>query len=297
MLTSPSPAVEGGRQPAASLRGPTFAASMKRIRPRGGSRPDAREPAASPSPAGSRAARSSSSTTDARLLRFLLDDVRADRHRDRLGRAPLRKRPLDRRRTRPIGASWLDIGAAGRGRSVVVPASESRPRHELDRCCPPHRHARGERGPGRDAVADALLRKPFSPLELLASSSFSPARCTSAFPRRHGSRRRQLLLYAHDLRRLLEIERGRQALLQRTYRQTVAALAGALESRTSAPPPTRSGCSAMRSSSRRRSSRSSSTIRSVEDVVLTASSASSRRPRRERHRRTRCSSVVRTAPL
>ena len=41
----------------------------------------------------------------------------------------------------------------------------------------------------------------------------------------------QLLLYATDLRRLLEIERGRRELLQRTYRQTMAALAGALESK------------------------------------------------------------------
>ena len=41
----------------------------------------------------------------------------------------------------------------------------------------------------------------------------------------------QILLYASDLRRMLELERKRQELLQRTYRQTVAALAGALESK------------------------------------------------------------------
>ena len=38
-------------------------------------------------------------------------------------------------------------------------------------------------------------------------------------------------LYAQDLRRLLEIERGQRALLQHAYRQTVGALAAALESK------------------------------------------------------------------
>ncbi len=41
----------------------------------------------------------------------------------------------------------------------------------------------------------------------------------------------QLLLYARDLRHLLEIERGQRVLLQNAYRQTVAALASALESK------------------------------------------------------------------
>ena len=41
----------------------------------------------------------------------------------------------------------------------------------------------------------------------------------------------QLLLYARDLRRLLEIERGQRALLQSAYRETVLALASALESK------------------------------------------------------------------
>jgi ribonuclease P protein subunit RPR2 len=87
--------------------------------------------------------------------------------------------------------------------------------------------------PGRTAGADAFLRKPFSPLELLSvverlagglyEGPFAGAT--------RGAADEQLLLYANDLRRLLEIERGRQELLQRTYRQTVAALAGALESK------------------------------------------------------------------
>jgi ribonuclease P protein subunit RPR2 len=87
----------------------------------------------------------------------------------------------------------------------------------------------------RDAGADALLRKPFSPLELLSvverlagglsDGPFQPVPAVAS--------QEQLLRYATDVRRLLEIERGRQALLRRTYEQTVVALAGALESKDS----------------------------------------------------------------
>jgi ribonuclease P protein subunit RPR2 len=87
--------------------------------------------------------------------------------------------------------------------------------------------------PARRAGADAFLRKPFSPLDLLevverlaGGLEDGPFR---AFAPGEGDE--QLLLYANDLRRLLQIERGRKDLLQRTYRQTVAALAAALESK------------------------------------------------------------------
>jgi diguanylate cyclase (GGDEF)-like protein len=80
--------------------------------------------------------------------------------------------------------------------------------------------------------ADAFLRKPFSPLELLnaveriAGGLYEgPYRSTTAPPEE------QLILYAQDLRRLLEVERGQRSLIQRAYRETVSALTGALESK------------------------------------------------------------------
>ncbi len=78
--------------------------------------------------------------------------------------------------------------------------------------------------------ADAFLRKPFSPLELLnavervAGGLYEgPYRSAAAPPEE------QLILYAQDLRRLLEVERGQRSLIQRAYRETVSALTGALE--------------------------------------------------------------------
>ncbi len=83
------------------------------------------------------------------------------------------------------------------------------------------------------AGADAALRKPFSPLELisvverLAGTRFGvPFRSA-----RSDDPQEQLLLYARDLRHILEIERGQRALVQSAYKETVAALASALESK------------------------------------------------------------------
>jgi response regulator RpfG family c-di-GMP phosphodiesterase len=83
--------------------------------------------------------------------------------------------------------------------------------------------------------ADAFVRKPFSPLELLAIAERLagglqgvPFRAT----RKHGAGPDEpLLLYARDLRHMLELERGQRELLQSAYMETVSALASALESK------------------------------------------------------------------
>jgi ribonuclease P protein subunit RPR2 len=85
-----------------------------------------------------------------------------------------------------------------------------------------------------DAGADAFLTKPFSPLQLLAVSERLAGEQTAVPLSGGGVEERvdaQLLLYARDLRRLLEIERGQRALLQSASRETVLALASALESK------------------------------------------------------------------
>jgi response regulator RpfG family c-di-GMP phosphodiesterase len=84
-----------------------------------------------------------------------------------------------------------------------------------------------------DAGADAFLRKPFSPLELLAIVE-RLAGGLYAVPFRATKKKEpqeQLLLYARDLRHLLEIERGQRHLLENAYHETVAALATALETK------------------------------------------------------------------
>jgi response regulator RpfG family c-di-GMP phosphodiesterase len=86
-----------------------------------------------------------------------------------------------------------------------------------------------------DAGADAFLRKPFSPLALLAIVERLGAREHHGAPPAADTREaQQLVLYAQDFRRLLELERGQRALLQEAYRETVVALARALESKDGA---------------------------------------------------------------
>lgn len=82
------------------------------------------------------------------------------------------------------------------------------------------------------AGADALLRKPFSPLELVGVID----RVTGAegvelraVPGQQASE--QILLYARDLGRLVEIERAQRRVVQDAYRDTAAALANALEAK------------------------------------------------------------------
>jgi response regulator RpfG family c-di-GMP phosphodiesterase len=89
---------------------------------------------------------------------------------------------------------------------------------------------------GWRAGANSFLRKPFSPLTLLQvverlAAESRPQR-TAELTLDPGDS--QLLLYAQDFRRLLELERGQRRLLQNAYRETVVALAHALESKDGA---------------------------------------------------------------
>jgi response regulator RpfG family c-di-GMP phosphodiesterase len=92
----------------------------------------------------------------------------------------------------------------------------------------------GSRVAADAAGAEAYVPKPFSPLELLAVVERLagglygvPFRAT----RKRGTEEEQLLLYARDLRHLLELEREQRLALQRAYQDTVAALASALETK------------------------------------------------------------------
>ncbi|MGH3061993.1 MAG: HD domain-containing phosphohydrolase, partial [Gaiellaceae bacterium] len=85
----------------------------------------------------------------------------------------------------------------------------------------------------RAAGADAYLRKPFSPLDLLALVERlvgglyeGPFHVSESRPAEE-----QLIRYAEDLRRLLELEQGQRALIQAAYRETVGALTSALEAK------------------------------------------------------------------
>jgi response regulator RpfG family c-di-GMP phosphodiesterase len=94
---------------------------------------------------------------------------------------------------------------------------------------------RGTTAAAKKVGADAIVRKPFSPLELLAVAErlaggmFGvPFRAVKKRTHKPGE---ELLLYARDLRHMLEVERGQRELLQSAYLQTVSALASALESK------------------------------------------------------------------
>jgi response regulator RpfG family c-di-GMP phosphodiesterase len=83
------------------------------------------------------------------------------------------------------------------------------------------------------AGADAFVSKPFSPLELLslvdrlAGGSYEvPFRRVKA-----ADEQEQLIIYARDLRHLLELERAQRVSVQEAYRETVSSLAAALEQR------------------------------------------------------------------
>jgi ribonuclease P protein subunit RPR2 len=83
----------------------------------------------------------------------------------------------------------------------------------------------------REAGARAILRKPFSPLELIGLIDHLSESSTELLVDRSQGDAEQLLIYARDLSRVVEVERTQRRLLQQAYRQTVAALADALEAK------------------------------------------------------------------
>ena len=82
------------------------------------------------------------------------------------------------------------------------------------------------------AGADALLRKPFSPLELVGViDRMTGAEEVEVSTEPGGGANEQILLYARDLARLVEIERMHRRVVQDAYLETVSALANALEAK------------------------------------------------------------------
>jgi response regulator RpfG family c-di-GMP phosphodiesterase len=84
----------------------------------------------------------------------------------------------------------------------------------------------------KHAGAASLVRKPFSPLELLAVVEGLLGRApVPVKPRRVRPGEQELLLYARDLRHMLELERAQRRALQQSYIETVTSLATALETK------------------------------------------------------------------
>jgi cyclic di-GMP phosphodiesterase len=83
----------------------------------------------------------------------------------------------------------------------------------------------------RAAGAHAILRKPFSPLELLRLIDELPEDRNELLVGEGEPDAEQLLVYARDLSRVIEAERSQRRQLQRAYRETVVALANALEAK------------------------------------------------------------------
>jgi cyclic di-GMP phosphodiesterase len=82
-----------------------------------------------------------------------------------------------------------------------------------------------------EAGALAMLHKPFSPLELIGLLDHLDETPPELVGGVDESDAEQLLIYARDLSRIVDVERTHRRLLQQAYRQTVTALADALEAK------------------------------------------------------------------
>jgi ribonuclease P protein subunit RPR2 len=86
-------------------------------------------------------------------------------------------------------------------------------------------------GDAKAAGADGILRKPFSPLELLGLVDRLTGEGRQLLVEAPQRSDEQIVLYARDLARLVDVERAQRRLLQQAYRETVTALADALEAK------------------------------------------------------------------
>jgi response regulator RpfG family c-di-GMP phosphodiesterase len=92
----------------------------------------------------------------------------------------------------------------------------------------------GTEAAAEQAGADGFLRKPFSPLTLLRLIERVSEESVTRLQMEPASAEHetgQLMLYARDLRHLLDLERGQRLLLQNAYRETANAFSRALESK------------------------------------------------------------------
>ena len=85
----------------------------------------------------------------------------------------------------------------------------------------------------RAAGADGLLRKPFSPLDLMGAID-SALQNEVLLQASAEAGPDQLLTYARDLRETVQAERAQRRLLQQAYRQTITTLTDALEAKSEA---------------------------------------------------------------
>jgi ribonuclease P protein subunit RPR2 len=86
-------------------------------------------------------------------------------------------------------------------------------------------------GEAHAAGADVLLRKPFSPLDLMGAID-SALQDEVALSTGTEAGADQLLTYARDLRETVQTERAQRRLLQQAYRQTISTLTDALDAKS-----------------------------------------------------------------